>query len=419
MFAGDSDSKKSTFCNIFHNITKKHIKLHIFLLIFAFLFLLNNIDSKNVYAENDDVVDVEIELNNATSNILDNMDFSELENYLQNSQFNYSFLNNKTFKEFVVDVVNGEEEFGIKEFFIFLINSFKSLSIQLLSPLLSVFIIILLATLFNNLRGRKISGVSEIIYLVCFAGVVLILSYVISGIVINVKDSISNVQNQMNILFPILITLMTGIGGVATASAYSPLMAMLSFLISKIFFYILFPLFSLSLILSIVGNISENVRLTKFNGFLKSSFKWILGIVCSVFLAYLSVKSVVQAGKDGLSIKATKYAIKNYIPMLGGYISDGFQFVKAGGLIVKNAVGFVGIILIVGTCIIPVLSVGVMQLGLKFLSGVVEPLGDDKSAKFFLSISDSLKMLLAIIIGIAIMYFFTLYLMISSLSGVL
>ena len=104
--------------------------------------------------------------------------------------------------------------------------------------------------------------------------------------------------------------------------------------------------------------------------------------------------------------------------MLGGYISEGFEVVKAGSFIVKNAVGFVGLLLIVSVCVGPVIMIAVTQMGIKLLSGIVEFVGDAKRGVFLQSVASSLKLLVAIVIGVALMYFFTIYLMISSLSGI-
>ena len=377
----------------------------------------NQIFCNYVYAE-DSEADIEQELQQVADKIINDIDFSSIDVEIQSSQFDFSLLENKTIKEFVNGIVNGEIDISIESVFKYFLRISINFLKQIFVPLTSVFIVILLASLFNNLRGKKITGVSEIVYLICFAVVVIILSSLISKVISNSRQSIITMQSQMNTLFPIIITLMTSLGAVTSAGAYSPTIAFLSLIVSKIFIYILLPLFTLSFILSIIGNFSKNAKLDKFNSFIKSLFKWIMGSVCTIFVAYLSVKSLVSASHDGLRIKATKYAIKNYIPMLGGYISEGFEVVKAGSFIVKNAVGFVGLLLIVSVCVGPVIMIAVTQMGIKLLSGIVEFVGDAKSGVFLQSVASSLKLLVAIVIGVALMYFFTIYLMISSLSGI-
>ena len=155
---------------------------------------------------------------------------------------------------------------------------------------------------------------------------------------------------------------------------------------------------------------SSNAKLDKLNGFVFALFKWILATTFTVFIAFLSFQGLTAGGVDGISIKATKYAIKNYIPMLGGYISDGFELVKAGGMLVKNATGFVGIVIMIGSIIKPVLTVGVIELGLKLLAGLAEPVGGKQASSLLYSVAKSLKLLVVILLGVALMFFLTVFL---------
>ena len=52
---------------------------------------------------------------------------------------------------------------------------------------------------------------------------------------------IDNLSKQMEVIFPILITLITSIGGKVTASTFQPILATLSTIITKIFTAILIP----------------------------------------------------------------------------------------------------------------------------------------------------------------------------------
>lgn len=262
-------------------------------------------------------------------------------------------------------------------------------------------------------------GASEVVYLICFSVVVIIVSVLISKLVSNAKDSVVQMQKSMNAIFPILLSLMTAMGGTISVSAYTPLVLVLSNIVSNVFVYVLFPLFSLSLVISIIGHISSNTKLNKFNLFLKSLFKWILGVVCAVFMGYLTIKGFTAGSSDGISMKATKFAIKNYVPLLGGYISEGFEIVKAGSLVVKNAVGFVAVLVVAFLCLMPVLSIAICELALKLLAGILEPVGATKTSGLLSSISDSLRLLVSIVVGVAVLYFLTIYLLTCTVANII
>lgn len=403
--------KRTCKCNNFHYIIKIGAIFTYILVLFAVLFKMN-IFKPNIFIAAEPVTNsektVEEELSQSTSEVLDDIDFSELEDLV--SCIDFDFFNGKTFKQYVKDVIDGKEDFDISDFFqiikALILKNIKSI----ISPLLIVLCVALLCVLFSNMQSGKISQQLEIVYLICFSVVVIIVSVIISKLVFNSKNGIVKMQKNMNAIFPILLLLMSNMGGAISAKAYTPLVSVLSNIISNIFVYFLLPLFSLSLVLSIISHISSNTKLNKLNGFIKSLFKWVIGSVCAVFMGYLAIKGFTAGASDGISIKATKYAIKNYVPILGGYISEGFELVKAGSMIVKNAIGFVGSLVILFISLLPILSIAICELGLKLISGILEPVGATKTANLLDSISSSLKLLSAIVIGVAVMYFLTIYL---------
>lgn len=403
--------KRTCKCNNFHNIRKIGAIFTYILVLFAVLFKMN-IFKPNIFIVAEPVTNsektVEEELSQSTSEVLDDIDFSELEDLV--SCIDLDFFNGKTFKQYVKDVIDGKEDFDISDFFqiikTLILKNIKSI----ISPLLIVLCVALLCVLFSNMQSGKIAQQLEIVYLICFSVVVIIVSVIISKLVFNSKNGIVKMQKNMNAIFPILLLLMSNMGGAISAKAYTPLVSVLSNIISNIFVYFLLPLFSLSLVLSIISHISSNTKLNKLNGFIKSLFKWVTGSVCAVFMGYLAIKGFTAGASDGISIKATKYAIKNYVPILGGYISEGFELVKAGSMIVKNAIGFVGSLIILFISLLPILSIAICELGLKLISGILEPVGATKTANLLDSISGSLKLLSAIVIGVAVMYFLTIYL---------
>lgn len=78
--------------------------------------------------------------------------------------------------------------------------------------------------------------------------------------------------------------------------------------------------------------------------------------------------------------------------------------------VIKNAVGFVGIVVVIGICVIPIIKLTVLSLLYSLSSAIAEPLADKKIVNILEQIGGTFKVLLAImfaigallIIGIAI-----------------
>ena len=201
-----------------------------------------------------------------------------------------------------------------------------------------------------------------------------------------------------------MLTLLTAIGGVSSAGIYKPVVAVLTQGVSFIFSKLLFPIFILSFVFLVVGNLSKNVKLNRFNEFLSSVFKWVVGFVFTMFGAFLTIQGI-SAGKfDGISIKATKFAVKSYIPLIGGYISDGFDLILYSSVIIKNAVGVVGLFLIFASILGPIIQILMFKLGLQLVSAILEPVGDGRIGNFTSGCSKILVYPIVLILAVSFMY---------------
>ncbi|MEI3396437.1 MAG: hypothetical protein V8R82_12525 [Clostridia bacterium] len=47
-------------------------------------------------------------------------------------------------------------------------------------------------------------------------------------------------------------------------------------------------------------------------------------------------------------------------------------------MVLKNAVGLVGVVIVIGICIMPILKLFVLSVSYKLLSTVVQPIADEK-----------------------------------------
>ena len=141
---------------------------------------------------------------------------------------------------------------------------------------------------------------------------------------------------------------------------------------------------------------------------MSSSFKWIVGLVFTLFTGFLSIQGISAGKYDSVSIKATKFAIKSYIPIIGSYISDGMDFLVLGSVLVKNTIGLVGVLILFISIITPILNMLIVKLGLQLTAGILEMTGSSKSSNFLSKCSNLLIYPIVLILGVAFMYVITI-----------
>lgn len=185
-------------------------------------------------------------------------------------------------------------------------------------------------------------------------------------------------------------------------------MAVLSNIIGGFATYVLLPIFIFSIVFSIVSNLSNTVKLDKFSSFLNSSYKWLTGLVFTIFTAFISLQGISAGSVDGISIRTAKYAIRSYVPLLGSYLSDGMGIMLASSNLIKNAVGGAGLFLLLASILSPLLDLIIFILALKLIAGLLEPLGNKQIANFVSSLAKSMVLLVALIIALSFAYFIML-----------
>lgn len=348
------------------------------------------------------------------------LDLSGIEDYFdENSELFQNVFGFADYKEFLLALVSGQVLADFPSILSAIWAMVKSNISIIISPLILVLVIILLSVLFKNIRPTlNGSSVLEAIFFICFAVVVSLITMLFTNTMQTATQSITKMQNQMNGIFPVLLLLMTSAGASISVKAYQPLVLLLSNIISNVFVNILLPIVVVIFVLCLVGNISPQSKLKNLTDFFSSVFKWVIGIVFTIYMAFLSIQGITASSADGISIKTAKYAIKNYIPLLGGYISDGLEVARVGSVIIKNAIGFSGILFILFTILSPIILIGVLQLALKLIAGFVEPIGDSRACAILTSVSKSLSLLVTVVLGVAIMYFVIIFLLMCSVSGV-
>lgn len=347
---------------------------------------------------------VEEELGDNIDKQLDDIDFSDLDGQLGNLGSNeQNFVGKKSFIDLVKSFVSGENEAAYSAFIPYALGTIFDFVLNYV-PYFAVIIAVVIAySLLSNVTDDG-GGVGRIVYLACFGTVATIVLKLVLDVLHTSSDAIALMQSQMEAIFPILLTLMTAIGGTVSASTFQPFMAILSSGIAKMFSTILVPVFIFSVVFCTVGAISKNVKLEKFSKFFTSLFSWIVGVVFTVFVAFLSVSGLTSATADSISLKTAKFAIKSYVPMVGGYLSDGMSVIVCSSVLVKNAIGISGLILLIATVFGPIIKVGVLALLFKLASAILEPLCDKELPDFLFAIAKALNMLVVCLVAVGLMY---------------
>ena len=283
-------------------------------------------------------------------------------------------------------------------------NLFGAEVVKGLTSLASILIIIIIHSILKSIsENLNNENISKLIFYIEYIAIVTIIMSNFSEVIQTVRDTANNLVGFMNSLIPILILLMLFTGSITTSTIMEPLILFIINFIGTLIQNLLIPITLIVAVLSIVSKISDKVQIDNLSKFMKSGVVWILGIVLTVFVGVLSLEGNLSSSIDGVTAKTAKTVVSTAIPVVGKILGDAVDSVLGCGVVLKNAVGFVGVIIIIGICIMPILKLGILTIAYKLTSAVSEPIADGKIVKLLDQIGDIFKILLAILTSLSVL----------------
>ena len=314
-----------------------------------------------------------------TGDFLDNTNLSDILNEAMQGK-----INNQTIYKKIIKILGKEVSSNIK---------------ILISILIIVVIHGILKSITDSLEN---SNVSQIIYFVQYILIVTLIMSNFTEIIKLIKETASNLVGFINVLIPLLLTLMVYTGSITTSTVLEPILLFVSNFIGNIIANILIPVVLIIVVFSVISKITERIQIERISKFLKSSVVWFLGIFLTIFVGIVSLEGTLSSIVDGITAKTAKAAVSSLIPVVGKVLGDVVDSVLGCGIILKNAVGAVGVIVIIGICIVPVIKVAVLSIMYSLASAIVEPVADTKIVKLLEEMSGVFKLLLAILCSLSV-----------------
>ena len=325
-----------------------------------------------------------------------------------------SLIEDVDIKTFIKDLISGKKTMldlidkeGIK---LVLFDELKS-SLKVASI---IFVLALLSSILKSLDNSFSSGsISQITTYIVFIVMVTLMLMGFKDVLNICNTTINSMINLMQIVMPILITFLVVMGFPMTSTVMTPIFMGGVTFINIIFKNFLFISITIGFSILVINNISKSIKLKKLSSFIKQINLITIGAVFTIYLALVSMQGMYVKSLDGFAVKSTKFAIGNFIPVVGGFVSDSFDIILSSSQLIKNLFGGVGLIILVGICLIPIIKIVSIILVYKTSAMVVEPVGEDSISNFLNEVSNLMAIMLACIIAITIMFFVTIAIVIS------
>lgn len=256
--------------------------------------------------------------------------------------------------------------------------------------------------------------VSKIAYAIAFMVIIILAVDSFSIAVESAKAAIAKMVHLMMALIPLVLTLLASMGNFGSAGLFHPLIVLMIHLIGTLIHTVVFPLLFCSAILGIISALSEKYKVNQLANLLRKVSVGLLGTLLTVFLGVISVQGATTAVTDGVTIRTAKYITGNFVPVVGRMFSDAADTVVGASLLVKNAVGMVGVLMLLITIAFPALKILSLSLVYSFSAAVMQPLGNNPIIECLNIISRTLMYVFAALATVGLMFFLAITIIVAA-----
>lgn len=279
----------------------------------------------------------------------------------------------------------------------------------------SIIIITVFAMILENMQNAfERNTVTTVAYAITYL-VLMVLAINSFHVAISyAQEAITKMSDFMLAMLPLVIALLASVGSLASASLFHPLIIFMVNTSGILISTIVFPLLFLATMLSIASLFSDRYKVTQLASLLRKISMGALGSFLTVFLAVISIQGATSAVTDGVTLRTAKYVAGTFVPVVGRMFSEATDTVLSASMLVKNAVGLAGVIILLILCAFPALKILVIAFIYNLSSAVLQPLGNSPIISALDSIGKSLLFVFAALASVGLMFFLAVTIIIAA-----
>jgi len=125
----------------------------------------------------------------------------------------------------------------------------------------------------------------------------------------------------------------------------------------------------------------------------------------------VTLRALYASVLDKVALRTTRFITDNAIPIVGKMVGDTVEVAAGYVVMLKDALGIFGVLIIMGIIIFPLLKIAALALIYRLVGAIVEPMGDTKTAAILEVMSTHLMLLLAATASVGFMFFIMITIM--------
>lgn len=275
---------------------------------------------------------------------------------------------------------------------------------------------VLTGILCNLKIGEGIGETASVSFFACYSIVAAMIINSFYELLSFSHATIDSLKLFMQSLLPALTAVISA-GASPNVAAMSPPLFIAMQIITNIAQNIFLPLIFTVTSLSVVNNLSGRFHITRLIDLLRQFLKWSLGLLLTIFVGLLGIQGISSSFLDGIAGKTVRYALCNFVPIVGGVLADSASAVLFSAGIVKNTIGIAGVFALVIMCAAPLAKISALGIIYRLAAGICEPATDKRIVSLLSDVAASITQIFGILLIVCVMFIISIA-MLCMLSGI-
>lgn len=235
--------------------------------------------------------------------------------------------------------------------------------------------------------------VADISYDIAFLLMVMVLLKIMQKGMDIAQESLLAIADFSKLLVPTYCLSVGFAAGSTTAIAFYELALIVIYLIENLLLVAVVPMIYVYTLLSVMSGISSDNRLDGILAFTKKGIGFVLKCCVTAISGIGLLQGMITPVIDSVSTGALQKLV-SVIPGIGGFVNTASDVVYGSAVLVKNAVGVAGILLLLLLCAMPLLKLLLLALSLKAAAAISGVVADARMSRCVEQVSEGSVLLL-------------------------
>ena len=229
-------------------------------------------------------------------------------------------------------------------------------------------------------------------------------------------NTLKSLFQFVTLLLPAYVVTIVFSAGSVSALGFYELTLLSVHILQLLFIKMVLPLIQIYVVFLFFNQLTQEDLFSQASEFLKTLLEWILKTTTAILVGLQTIQCLVAPAVDTLK-NSTAHRIVKALPGVGGLMDSAAETIAGSALVIKNAVGVAGMIVVLLICLLPFLKLGLSVPLFRLLCALLQPISEKRMVDCIRSFSDGVMLLMKTMLAGLAVFLVSLAMITASVRG--